>query len=512
MQTSKLPIEACERVIDFVPSLAHSPNYDDYDALQSIPTLYACALVCRDWVYRSQHHLFRQVELSTTRQADAFLDIVTYRPHKAQSVELLAIRPHLPPSPSLFNTIASPPGLSNSPTTMSLLDPVLTSNSPASFAYSVPPSSPHQHTFSVLNDKQESLSQPQLGFGGQLVPSNPPMFAESDIQTQNMAEELSIPPCHYNWIYKVLIRLPSLLINLSILRLHNLPTLHPRFIHLVSCFKTVKTLSLRSLSKQSFNEIIQLVNRLPQLRCFHLSLCQWAQPARFFPSKRLRLEKLKWTTTQSVEKDLLNWLGSLQVLSGLNALELWYPADTDDITKFDVILQRCVRSLRYFSLQADVSGHDPFKSISTSSHSELEYFKFRTPPSFPDLIGGFSSRIHHLLSPSLVYIIIGDIMHLDLASLATSPSSWRAIDDALSQPKFIRLKCFMMSVRPSYEGNFDHEILRASFRTILPKCYQRGILWVGKYSHLDGWKALHICEDDERSFSIDELEASYIRV
>ena len=88
MQSSKLPIEACESVIDSLAVLAHSPSYDDYDALQSIPTLYACALVCRDWVYRSQHHLFRQVELSTTRQADAFLDIVTCRPHKAQSVEL----------------------------------------------------------------------------------------------------------------------------------------------------------------------------------------------------------------------------------------------------------------------------------------------------------------------------------------------------------------------------------------------------------------------------------------
>ncbi|KAJ3481803.1 hypothetical protein NLI96_g7422 [Meripilus lineatus] len=172
-----------------------------------------------------------------------------------------------------------------------------------------------------------------------------------------------------------------------------------------------------------------------------------------------------------------------------------------------------MHSLRFLNLLS--SDADIFGSLSLSSHSKLEYLDIREP-SFrsPNGIALFASHISQLLSPSLVYLIIGPFKTLDLESLATSQSSWKEIDDALGQPKFNRLAYFVMRLRSSYKGNTDHETLRATFQNILPQSYQRGILWVGRYigtigENRGGGVAYHICKDDEREFSIDWLEGSY---
>ncbi|KAJ3482626.1 hypothetical protein NLI96_g6844 [Meripilus lineatus] len=521
MQASKLPIEVCERVIDNLAISVLNPTWIDYAvALQSMPTLYACSLVCCDWVPRSQHHLLRQVQLRTTRQADAFLDTLTHHPHRAQLVQYLEIRPrppHSPPpsleaiSPSLIPSESGPP----SPTSS---DVSVLPQFPFDVPSPISSSSLHslQLSVSVSNDRQTNLEEtPPQSETGDPVPSSIP---ESGIplrdQTQDKVEVIYIPPCYYNWIYKVLMRLPPLLVNLSILSLRDLPALHPRFIRLVPCFKTVKALALQDLASQSFGEIIQLVNRLPQLRGLYFNDLKWDQPARFFPSHRLRLEHLfsffDSSRSKGMMTDILDWLGSLKDLSGLRSLR--FPLlDNSHSSKLHHVLRRCTPSLRFLDLWSD--NVDIFKSLSLSSHLELEFLDILIPSShFPNDIPLFSSRISHLLSPSLVYLVINSFGMLE--SLAELPSSLKDLDDALTHPKFTRLAYLVIGLIGVRVRNIDRETLRATFRNALPKSYQRGILWVAKSIEVDGFlerRAYHICEDDDREFSMVQLESSYFR-
>lgn len=97
MQSSKLPIEVCERIIDYTLP----PSFPFGDILfahlyESVQTLSACALVCRDWVPRSQHHLFCRVELFTSEQAHAFFDAVASSAPIARRVRFLRISPTRP--------------------------------------------------------------------------------------------------------------------------------------------------------------------------------------------------------------------------------------------------------------------------------------------------------------------------------------------------------------------------------------------------------------------------------
>ncbi|KAJ3479710.1 hypothetical protein NLI96_g8871 [Meripilus lineatus] len=556
MQASGLPIEVCERVIDYLAISVHNPtSYDYLDDILSKPTLYACALVCRDWTYRSQHHLFRQVELRTTHQAHAFLDAITHHPHRASSVRHLKIWPKSPPSPP-----SPPKPLAVSPSPMpsdsqgpaSSLVPTLPLYLPAPSASPVRTvSSPHPPQPPTLsNDRQSNVRQ----ISSQSKSGNPalrstPVSSESTIplrnQTRDKPEGISIPPCYYNWIYKLLIHLPPLLKNLSTLTLNKLPTLHPRFIGLVSCFKTVKALSLWDSSAQSFSEIIQLINRLPQLTFLRINSMKWVRPARFFPSHRLRPQQLICdAVSDGLMEDMLDWLGSLQHLSGLRYLDL-FNLKSSDLNKMHHILHRCTHSLRYISLSLDsedifggsctipdVCRTDKYvftESLSLSSHSQLEYLAIwisRSP--FPNRNALFSSCISKLLSPSLVCLRIGYFENVDPESFAASQSSWKDVDDALSDPKFNRLIYFVMDLDPDDETTPDRKTLRTTFNKIFPKSYQRGILWVTKliddrerrgehFLELNAnlcllicGAAYHICEYDEDDFGVHQFENSHL--
>lgn len=492
MQSSKLPMEVCERVIDFLPIPDNSMMYGVEGDWIHVPTtiskraLYACALVCRDWLPRSQHHLLRHVELCTTHHADAFLDYLTRSPDRAQSVQFLSIRPLPPPSPP-------PPPRPSSSTAV-----------------------PHSSTFSSnpgLNDwqshEEKIVSQPEPDNGGDYVLKDSPKSPKSIIslrdQKQIDTERTHIPPCHYNWIYRILIRLPPLT-NLSTLQLFALPTLHPSFFRLASRFKAVKALFLHDLSKQSFTEIIQLVNCLPQLKFLLLFACQWNRHAQSFPTSRLRLEKLNCFTLEGAEKDMLDWLGRLEDLSGLSALEFGNLTEPSDMVKLHPILQRCTHSLRYFFLDLELgdSRSDLFgkpcailiafntlnsfwaEFLSLSEHSRLEYLRVGGSFSLSnsDHLSAFSSRISQLLPPSLVYLDIGTFDEpSSMNSVETLQSSWKVIDDALCEPMFNRLAYFVMTIESTYDEYFgvDRKTLQAILQAILPKCYQRGILWVRRY-------------------------------
>lgn len=369
MQSSKLPIEVCERVIDFLPLTIHIPTNYWKDVLDSIPTLYACSLVCRDWVPRSQHHLFRWVELRTTRQAYAFLDILNRSPHRASSVQCLTIWPRHPPSLPLHVASLSSHGLdSGSP-----VRPSSHVHTPPSYSVAPLPSSSPRSTppLSPITDDQgldagETSLQPTFDIGGETLQSDASDLSELSAQLLNRAhnetEEISIPPCYYDWIYKVLTRLPPLLVKLSTLEFRELPTLHPSFIRLVSCFKAVKILTLWNLSDQSFSEMIQLVNRLPCIKSLHVLDCDWNQPTHFFPSKRLQLERLHFNSivdAVKTRKDVLNWLGSLRDLSQFTAID-FFLVNLCHMTKMYRVLQRCMHSLRFLYLAVNVPSSDPF--------------------------------------------------------------------------------------------------------------------------------------------------------
>ncbi|KAJ3482636.1 hypothetical protein NLI96_g6853 [Meripilus lineatus] len=327
--------------------------------------------------------------------------------------------------------------------------------------------------------------------GISLVPLPSSLSSSEPWHDRREVKPTTIPPCYYDWIYKVLIQLPHLLVNLSTLALFELPTLHPRFIRLVSRFKTVKGLTLWALNNQSFSEINQVINHLPQLKSIYFCYSTWRQPVRFFPSHRLRLEQVACLPSKYVETDMLDWLGSLQCLSGLRYLQ-WIPQATDIASenKLHHLLQRCRHTLRYLDLQPN--GAEIFGSLSLFSHLELEYLTIWIPSSpFPNDISLFSSHITQILSPSLVYLNIGSFQNLNFESLATSKSHWKDIDDALNDRKFNRLAYFIMSLSSVYPRHLNHKTLRATFKTILPKSYQRGILWVAKGSYDERHRGEH---------------------
>ncbi|KAJ3474474.1 hypothetical protein NLI96_g12437 [Meripilus lineatus] len=479
MQSCKLPIEVCERVIDNLALPAHNPTLVDYgQALQSTPAL-----------------------------------TLARHPHRAQLVRVLAISPFPPPSlPNICIVSPTPPD-SPAPTSSTL-----PSNSPALSASPIALSSSHssQNPVSVSNDQHVEETPPQSE-SGNLAQVPTTESSEFDVssrdQTQDKIEgKTSIPPCYYNWIYKVLSQLLPLLANLSFLSLHRLPTLHPLFVRLISCSKTIRSLFLSELENQSFSEIIRIINRLPQLRSIYFHDTKWGRPVRFFPSRSLRFEGISCgADDEHLNTDMLEWLGSLQDLPRLRILEIGL-FQRSDLNKVHRILQRCVHSLEFlelFSSDANMFGKPcptptashtdrslHVESPSLSGHLKLEYIDIATPSlHLSQNLALLSSHISQLLSPALVYLTIGRFEDLELESLATSSSSWTDIDNALSQPKFNRLAYFVMRLSGSHKRNIDHETLRATFQKILPQSYQRGILWVEKYiDTIEEWRGKHFPE------------------
>lgn len=136
----------------------------------------------------------------------------------------------------------------------------------------------------------------------------------------------------------------------STLNLSELPTLHPNFIRLVSCFRTVNALHLFRLSNQSFREVAQIITRLPQLRRLRVSLCRWNRAIPFPASnRRVRFEKLYCANFHGTDMDMVDWLGSRLDLSEFSALHLTILVDSD-VVKLHHILQNRTHHLTYLYL------------------------------------------------------------------------------------------------------------------------------------------------------------------
>lgn len=263
MQIPRLPTEVCERIIDFIR------DDEPVGSKVSRDTLCACALVCRSWTPRSQLHLFVCVELSSTLQAQSFLDVLARSPSVCLGVESLIISPSPPKDP------------------------------------------------------------------------------------------LKTPPCYYRWIHTVLSTLPRILTNLERLDFRRLPTLHQTFIPLASQFKTVKELYLRNLDKQSFSEIIRLVNRFPQLQILYLIDCKWTQPAHYYPSKQHRPQLLTIWLEGHCWENARKWLSSSRCLSAVTDMS-FRNINTVVIHELAGVLQQCTGTLRQLIVSFDTESPDTF--------------------------------------------------------------------------------------------------------------------------------------------------------
>ena len=194
-----------------------------------------------------------------------------------------------------------------------------------------------------------------------MKPSPDGVIPSSRQGSRHNSTEMYMQPCQNDWIYRIVTTLPRILTDLSILEFSDLPTLHPHFIRLISSFKTIQILRLVSLTFQSFSEIIQLINRLPQTKSLYMELCRWTKPARFYPSKRLRLEKMFLRTFpgHGGVNDVLDWARSSQCLSDLKAFDFGYLLSTH-MAAIHAILLQCAHTLRFLSLVLSSDLSDPF--------------------------------------------------------------------------------------------------------------------------------------------------------
>lgn len=164
------------------------------------------------------------------------------------------------------------------------------------------------------------------------------------------SEKASKTPCFYNWIYTVLNILPPFLTKLYKLEFQNLPVLQPVFIALASRFEAVHTLSLEGLEKQSFSEIIRLVNRFPKLQRLDLDQCQWTQPAHCYTGRQCGLQRLVIETDDICRENVPRWMSSSRSASVLQYLWIYHPVDTTSMVDLYRILEQCPSTLKNLRL------------------------------------------------------------------------------------------------------------------------------------------------------------------
>ena len=143
------------------------------------------------------------------------------------------------------------------------------------------------------------------------------------------------------WIHKALFTLPQLLPNLQSLTLDRLPVLHPSHIMLISRFKSVRSLTLGYLPNQSACEVLQLMNRFPNLHKLMLWINYGTRRPRG-PHCKAKQElthlTLKFRCFSQHSNELLSF-------SNLKSSMIDFP-----IPELSKILQGCSQSLRQLHL------------------------------------------------------------------------------------------------------------------------------------------------------------------
>ena len=154
------------------------------------------------------------------------------------------------------------------------------------------------------------------------------------------------------WIFKVLSARPSLLPNLRELAFCELPDLRPELIVVLSRFRTVESLVLYELSRQSLREVVLLISRFPHLRRLHVERCTWMLPGRRYSGKQHNLTTLDVYLLGICDTSLMEWALESKSTSALTVFRT--DSDVAGSTR-DRILQTCCSTLRelHVHLHAD---------------------------------------------------------------------------------------------------------------------------------------------------------------
>ncbi|KAJ3478553.1 hypothetical protein NLI96_g9671 [Meripilus lineatus] len=289
------------------------------------------------------------------------------------------------------------------------------------------------------------------------------------------------PVGYQNWIYTAVATLPSFLTKLETLQFRALHTMHPIFIVLTSQFKSIRHLQLFNLSQQSFSEYVQLVNRFPQLQALSIEYHKLPKSGHCVPIRRCRLRQLVIGISDDDMGSgdaLQSMLSSTAWLSAIEFLSISVSHTTlPDYTTMDLILQRCARTLRCLMLDFDATEEVKYEIPSLTHLAALEWVSLAAPLESVML---FLESLPQgpLHSIEAIQICPKDVTFKKISDTKYR-SNFRALDESLNAPnsKFAALKYFTYYTEDSMEDST--EIVQTAFREMMPKSYERGILWWG---------------------------------
>ena len=155
------------------------------------------------------------------------------------------------------------------------------------------------------------------------------------------------------WIFKALTTLPPLLPNLRELVLCELPDLRQECIAVLSRFRTVESLVLYDLRKQSLREIVLLISRFPQLRRLYVVYCTWKLPGRYYSGKQHNLTTLHVYASNSCESSFLEWTLASKSTSALTVFRAYSDVAGSAV---DRVLQSCCSTLQDLHLRIYSDG------------------------------------------------------------------------------------------------------------------------------------------------------------
>lgn len=276
------------------------------------------------------------------------------------------------------------------------------------------------------------------------------------------------------WIFRALSTLPPLLPHLRELAFFELPDLHPACFALLSRFRTVQSVILRWLNRQSLREITQLLSWFPQLRRLHVQFCEWKLPGRYYSGKQHKVIALdvNLSPTDRVRgMSLLEWAMASGLTGTLASLRV---SSNVAGSVLDRLLETCstLRELHFDLWEQD--GEWLWIAILANAYlSESQNMKF---PFLQAILQVISELLRlPLFAPnSLISIWVDPVFRPKMGSLKeVSKSQWKAVDLALCNPKFPHLK----SVEFSESSEEPIENPDTFFHQVLPKSYERGILW-----------------------------------
>lgn len=292
----------------------------------------------------------------------------------------------------------------------------------------------------------------------------------------------------WNWIYKAMSVLPPLLNNLSVLRLWNLPPLHPTFPIRFSRFTTIERLLIHVLDvDNSFCEIVRFVGRFPQLQHLSIQQCHWRHPKRYSARQQLVLSSLHVDQTVDRRDDMVRWLLSNRLtLASLVELTWRCPTSSPDSLQatwsLRNVLHACSSTLQRLTLDMGVwSDSDQslgeYKCIySDACFSYLnDVLEMLRNLRFLYLLGHESPFSSHNLATILSNVpssLETLRLYISMGWRTAAKTTWEEVDSLLSTSRFAKLRYFELD----NEG-IDLETMETSLSVYLPRSYSRGLLW-----------------------------------